>query len=244
MAITTGVGAEVIRNIFVNCSSVDSVTPICGLIGYMLGYYMAKSQTKWKYYQKERVHMLGVMLLMFLLYLQLSYYYRNISFFSMMVAFGLGFIFYFCDPDEKYDKYRIWAIILLILLIGGAGGCLFFNVNPPLVATWYQQDKSTRIMIYFELISYFPYFLKLLNKWVEKSVFILSLVFLEDLIVKEIVSFVLRIHTFRDGFFTHESWTGEIRLSSWFFLQNYIVFILLLEIVVENLQICHYLFNR
>ncbi len=149
MAITTGVGAEVIRNIFIFRSSVDSVTPICGLIGYMLGYYITKSQTKWKYYQKERVHMLGVMLLMFLLYLQLSYYYRNISFFSMMAAFGLGFIFYFCDPDEKYERYRIWAIILLILLIGGAGGCLFFNVNPPLVATWPQQDKLTRIMIIF-----------------------------------------------------------------------------------------------
>lgn len=43
--------------------------------------------------------MLGIMLFMLLLYIQLSYFYRNISFISIMAAFGLGFIFYFCDPD-------------------------------------------------------------------------------------------------------------------------------------------------
>lgn len=135
MTISIGVGSEIIRNNFIYSSSIDSVTPVCGLIGFMLGYYIAKSQTKWKYYQKERINMLGAMLLMLLLYLQLSYYYRNISFISMMVAFGLGLIFYFCDPDEKYEKVKICAIIFLILVIGGAAVCLFFSADPPLITT-------------------------------------------------------------------------------------------------------------
>jgi len=43
------VGGEIIRNNFYGEASIDSVTPICGMIGYMLGYYKAKSDTKWKY---------------------------------------------------------------------------------------------------------------------------------------------------------------------------------------------------
>ena len=50
MSITTGVGGEIIRNIFYGQATIDSVTPICGMIGYMLGYYKAKSHTKWKYF--------------------------------------------------------------------------------------------------------------------------------------------------------------------------------------------------
>lgn len=78
--------------------------------------------------------MLALMLIMFMLYLQLGYYYRNISYASMGSAFALGLIFYFCDPDEKYERTRAWAIVLLILLIGGAGFWLFFKTSPSLVS--------------------------------------------------------------------------------------------------------------
>lgn len=53
-----------------------------------------------------------------------------------MAAFGLGFVFYFCDPDEKYENVRLLAIIALILIIGGAALWLFFKTNPSLVAYW------------------------------------------------------------------------------------------------------------
>lgn len=133
MSITTGVGGEIIRNIFFGQATIDSVTPICGLMGYMLGYYKAKSETKWKYFVREKTHMLLIMLVMFLLYLQLGFLYRNICKISMASSFVLGFIFYFCDPDEKYEKIAKLAIIVLIAIVGGASMWLFFKTQPKLI---------------------------------------------------------------------------------------------------------------
>lgn len=202
MTISIGVGSEIIRNNFIYSSSIDSVTPVCGLIGFMLGYYIAKSQTKWKYYQKERINMLGAMLLMLLLYLQLSYYYRNISFISMMVAFGLGFIFYFCDPDEKYEKVKICAIIFLILVIGGAAVCLFFSADPPLITTWVNLTTKWEKWCIFILFNNFVFLKK------DHKTYKLSLVLLKYLIIKEIVAFIFRIYTFWCCFFAEKSRTG------------------------------------
>lgn len=101
LSISTGVGGEIIRNIFVYDASIESLTPICGLIGFLLGYYIVKSKTKWKYCQKEKMHMLIVMTLMMVLYIQLGIEYRNISLESMLAAFLLGFVFYYCDPDDE-----------------------------------------------------------------------------------------------------------------------------------------------
>jgi len=42
--------------------------------------------------------MLVVMLAVLGLYVQLGYYYRNISLLSMLAAVVIGFVFYFCDP--------------------------------------------------------------------------------------------------------------------------------------------------
>ena len=99
LSITAGVGGEIIRNLFVFRASIESITPICGLIGYMLGHYWSNSSTRWKYFLGERVHMLFSMLLVALLYLQLGIVYRNISLASMLAGFFVGFVFYFCDPD-------------------------------------------------------------------------------------------------------------------------------------------------
>jgi uncharacterized membrane protein len=100
LAITTGVGGLILRDIFQYEATVESLTPICGLIGFVTGYYVVKSQSKWKYHQKERMHMLAVMTVMMLLYLQLGIIYRNISWLSMLTAFALGFVFFFCDPND------------------------------------------------------------------------------------------------------------------------------------------------
>lgn len=43
MAITCGVGAELIRDVFVHRASIESLTPICGLFGYLMGLFLANS---------------------------------------------------------------------------------------------------------------------------------------------------------------------------------------------------------
>ena len=79
--------------------------------------------------------MLAIMAFMFLLYLQLGIIYRNISWLSMLCAFILGFIFYFCDPnEERYEVIRVSSIALIILIMGLAVVLLFFTTNPPLVS--------------------------------------------------------------------------------------------------------------
>ena len=52
LSISTGVGGEIIRDIFISSATVESLTPICGLIGFMLGYYVVKRKTAWKYCQR------------------------------------------------------------------------------------------------------------------------------------------------------------------------------------------------
>ena len=68
------------------------------------------------------------------LYIQLSVIYSDISWVSMLCAFILGFVFFFCDPNEyKYENIRLWAIILLIGGVALGVVILFFKTNPPLV---------------------------------------------------------------------------------------------------------------
>ena len=83
---------------FVYKSSLESLTPINGMAGYLLGLYIAYSENKWKYNTKEKMHMILVIIIPLSLYYQLSYQYRNISSLSMLFGSIVGFIFYFCDP--------------------------------------------------------------------------------------------------------------------------------------------------
>ena len=99
----------------------------------MLGYYKAKSETKWKYFARDKLHMLLVMFAMLLLYVQLGFLYRNVCKTSMACGFGLGVIFYFCDPGPKYERISKWAIIALIAVVGGSVMWLFFETDPRLV---------------------------------------------------------------------------------------------------------------
>ena len=79
--------------------------------------------------------MLMVIGLMLILYFQLGIIYRNISWLSMLAALLMGFVFYFCDPnDERYERCRICAIIFLTSVVGVAILIFFFKSNPPLVS--------------------------------------------------------------------------------------------------------------
>ena len=50
----SGLGGELMRNMFVYKSSLESLTPINGMAGDLLGLYIAYSENKWKYNTKEK----------------------------------------------------------------------------------------------------------------------------------------------------------------------------------------------
>lgn len=95
---------------------------------------MANRNTKWKYCSREKIHMWLVIFMTTLPYIHIGSIYRNISLLSMVAAFFIGFLFYFCDPEDKYAKFRIPSIVLLVALIGISAFYLFFRVNPQLLS--------------------------------------------------------------------------------------------------------------
>ena len=118
LSVTAGVGGELIRNVKFFNATVESLTPICGLLGYLLGVFVAHRQKSWRYNQTEKNHMLLVMAMVSLPYLILGASYSNISLFSMAAGLIIGFLFYFCDPMEKYRIWRIPAVFLLVASVG------------------------------------------------------------------------------------------------------------------------------
>lgn len=122
MSVTAGVGGELIRNVLFFSATIESLTPICGLIGYLLGVYVAHRERSWRYNQTEKNHMLLVMAMISLPYLGLGISYSNISLFSMAAGLVIGFLFYFCDPMEKY---RFWRVPAVFLLVGSIGIAIF-----------------------------------------------------------------------------------------------------------------------
>lgn len=124
-------GGELIRNVFLYSASIESITPICGLIGYLMGLYYANKDGKWKYLHNEKVHIILITLMVLLPYAQLGVIYKNISGCSMVAALIIGFIFYFCDPNcEKYNKYKMPAIVFLVLILAISAFCVFFKIQP------------------------------------------------------------------------------------------------------------------
>jgi hypothetical protein len=52
LCIISGLGGELMRNLFIYKSSLESLTPINGMAGYLLGLYFAYGQNKWRYNTK------------------------------------------------------------------------------------------------------------------------------------------------------------------------------------------------
>lgn len=134
LVITSSVGAILARNLFVFGASIDSLTPVCGLIGYMLGMFIINRNRQWRYYSGEKVHMLLTLSVLIGLYIQIAILYTNISLVTEGIAALLGFIFYFCDPAEKMVKCKVLAIGILSIFIGIVVFLFFFWSNPPKIA--------------------------------------------------------------------------------------------------------------
>lgn len=103
-------------------------------MGYLIGFYYVNKDTVWKYNYKEKMHMLLIMVMVVLPYIQLGVNYGNISLISMAAGAIIGFFFFFCDPNsEKYSHYRIPSIIFLVSMFSVAILYFFFKANPNLV---------------------------------------------------------------------------------------------------------------
>ena len=134
LSVTAGVGGELIRNAFFYSATIESLTPIWGLVGYLIGLFFANKDTIWRYNHKEKVHMILIIILVTSPYLSLAFTYKNISSISMLAAFIIGFSFYYCDPkSEKHAKYRIPSIIFLVSIIAVSAFIFFFKSQPALV---------------------------------------------------------------------------------------------------------------
>ena len=47
LVLLAGVGGQIIRNVFIQAASVDSLTPLCGLLGFMLGVLLGRWNHEW-----------------------------------------------------------------------------------------------------------------------------------------------------------------------------------------------------
>ena len=48
LVLLAGVGGQIIRNVFIQAASVDSLTPLCGLLGFMLGVLLGRWNHEWQ----------------------------------------------------------------------------------------------------------------------------------------------------------------------------------------------------
>lgn len=98
LAIVTGVSGILCNNVFNYNATLESTTPVAGIVGYCFGYFLSHWGRDWKYYLNERVNMALLLLFLCLLYADIINRYSNINLMSNLVALGCGFMFCFADP--------------------------------------------------------------------------------------------------------------------------------------------------
>jgi len=96
----------------------------------MLAYFLVKYSNEWKYLSKEKFYMLLVMVFFLGLYIELGITYRNISVFSMLFCFVIGFVFFFTDGPEEFLALRVPSIVFLCTLFGLFAFLFFFRSQP------------------------------------------------------------------------------------------------------------------
>lgn len=133
LVVLAGVGGQLVRNVFVQAASVDSLTPICGLLGFMTGLLLGRWNREWELLSKEKWTMLAIMGVVLALYLNTSLMYRNISTLSIGAAVLIGLIFYFCTAPQHLSTCRIPAAVLMFLVLTGSGYYFFWHSEPSLV---------------------------------------------------------------------------------------------------------------
>ena len=112
-------------------ASLESVTPISGLIGFLIAFFLMERNRLWNYYFDEKRQMLFLLLAMIIIYWSLSANYSNINFLPQVFGMLIGFVFYFADSnDNNLVCIRLMARIILSVHIAIVVLVIFFKSNP------------------------------------------------------------------------------------------------------------------
>lgn len=98
LAIVSGVSGILTNNVFNKNATVESITPVTGIIGYSFGYFLLHCGKDWRYYVNEKINMILLLLFLCLLYTDMIIKYSNINLLSNVFALVFGFLFCFADP--------------------------------------------------------------------------------------------------------------------------------------------------
>ena len=132
LVIVSAVGGILGNNIFNKNATLESTTPVFGLIGYLLSYFFVYQSSLWKYYCTEKVQMLFLMALMIFLYLTLAVDSTNINVLSNVIGMAYGFFFQLADPGEN-NPLTCHRVIIIFMMSGVLSVCViqfFFHSDP------------------------------------------------------------------------------------------------------------------
>lgn len=89
------------NNVFNKNASLESTTPMSGIIGYSLGYFLQHANKEWKYYANEKINMMLLLLFICFLYGDLIAAYSNVNLLSNVVALVYGFLLSFAERQDN-----------------------------------------------------------------------------------------------------------------------------------------------
>ena len=131
MVIFSGVIGVLTSDTINKNASLESVTPISGLIGFLIAFYLMEKDRLWNYYFDEKRQMLFFLLVMVIIYWSLSLNFSNVNFLSQVFGMLTGFVFYYADSNENNLMcIRLLARIALGIHIAVVVLVFFFKSNP------------------------------------------------------------------------------------------------------------------
>jgi hypothetical protein len=131
LAIITGVSGILGNNVFNRNATLESTTPVSGIIGYSFGYFLMKFRKEWEYYVNEKVNMIFLLFFVCFFYGDLIVRYSNINLLSNVIALVFGFLFCLADPGENrtFTIKRIFVILLMSGMLSIIVLLFFFHTN-------------------------------------------------------------------------------------------------------------------
>lgn len=147
----TGVTAIFANNIFFDNPTLESTTPVFGVIGYSLGYFIKKNSEEWKFYIQEKINMLIMLSTLSFFYFDLVYFYSNINALSGIVSLIVGVFNVFMDPLDIRSKFvRVLALLLVLGSLTIMIIIFFFYTDSRLLPMWF----SWTTLICTQILSY------------------------------------------------------------------------------------------
>lgn len=126
LAIVSGVAGILCNNIFFYNTTLESTTPVFGLIGYLLGYLLEQQGGSWRYYYAEKVQMLLLLGLIIFLNVRIATDYSNVNILSNMVSLVFGLLFQLGDPGEN-NRFSCRNVFIIFVMSGALAIIVIFS---------------------------------------------------------------------------------------------------------------------